>query len=494
MRTGSFRPLFTKEYFLVLLPLFFVLHGYTENFPLISSKSALLLFGLYSISFLLFASLIYLLNRNRRKAAIFTFWVMCSFFFFGSFHDLLKKLFTESFITKYTFLLPLLLVTYFVVYYLIKRSNYTFRKLAGYLNILLLLLILLDLVQLFLPRKHENTTAGAQKNFTSCDTCAKPDIYFIVADEYIGNKTLKEQFGFDNGPFEGELRKRGFHIVVNSRSNYNYTPYSIASILNMNYLNGITARSNDNKNRNISYKVINQNTLTGFLSARGYSLVNHSLFDLANQPTEVNSMFFLTKENLITHQTLLGRLNRDLRFNLVTRFKIQSEIRRQTMGVHENNQKLINDTYTTLKSKASGPRFVYTHLMMPHYPYYFDHTGRPYPLDSIVEGNQTNERQYIEYLQYCNMKFLGMLDTILQNSPKPPIIVFMGDHGFRHFTRPTDEAYQFLNLNAIYLPTKDYRGFYDGMSAVNQFRVILNTQFRQSLPLLKDSTIYLREY
>lgn len=494
MRAGFFKELYSKEYFLVLLPLFFVFHGYTANYPLISSNSALLLFGTYSLGFLVFTTLIYLVNRNWRKSAVFTFLVMCSFFFFGSFHDHLKKALSDHFITRYTFLIPLLLVVHLVIYYLIKRSKATFTKLVDYLNILLIVLTLLDIGMLFLPSKPNSSPEAPRMAFHPCDTCAKPDIYFIIADEYIGNKTLQEQFSFDNTPFESELRKRGFHIVTNSQSNYNYTPYSIASILDMNYLEGISNRSNDNQNRNISYKVINKNASTDFLSAQGYSFVNHSLFDLADQPTEINSMFFLTKEKLITHQTLLGRLDRDIRFNLVTRFKIHSEIRRSTMGVLENNQKQINDTYTTLKSVASGPKFVYTHLMMPHYPYYFNHKGQPYPLDSIVEGNQVNKRQYVEYLQYCNKTFLNFLDSIIQHSPTPPIIVFMGDHGFRHFTEPVDRHYEFLNLNAVYLPGKDYKGFYEGMGAVNQFRVIFNTQFNQSFPLLKDSTIYLKEY
>jgi hypothetical protein len=477
-----------------LLPLFFVFHSYAENFPLISGKSAVLLFGTYSASFLLFALLGYLISKNWRKSAVYTVMVMCSFFFFGSFHDLLKIAFGNSIIIKYTFLIPVLFVLYFVVYYLMKKSKATYQKLVGYLNIVLAILIVIDLGKLFLFQKPNVDAEALHLSYNKHDNWEKPDIFFIIADEYIGNKTLKKHFAYDNSAFEKELRTRGFHIVSNSKSNYNYTPYSVASILSLNYLKGISTRSNDPKNRNITYKVINQNTLTDFLSSLGYTFVNHSLFDLANQPTEVNSMFFLTKEKLITHQTLLGRLDRDVRFNLVTRFKIDTEIKRLLLSTLENNKKLLNDTYATINTKAKRPKFVYTHLMMPHYPYYFDRNGRPYPFDSIMEGKQVDKRQYIEYLQYCNRSFLTLLDTILKNYQKPPIIIFMGDHGFRHFTEPVDKEYQFHNLNAIYLPSRDYGDFYDSISAVNQFRVILNTQFKQKFPLIKDSTIYLKEY
>ena len=38
-----------------------------------------------------------------------------------------------------------------------------------------------------------------------------------------------------------------------------------------------------------------------------------------------------------------------------------------------------------------------------------------------------------------------------------------------------------MNLNAIYFPEKNYSGFYDDISNVNQFRVLLNKEFEQHL-------------
>jgi hypothetical protein len=48
-----------------------------------------------------------------------------------------------------------------------------------------------------------------------------------------------------------------------------------------------------------------------------------------------------------------------------------------------------------------------------------------------------------------------------------------------------------MNLNATYLPEKNYSEFYDNISNVNQFRVLLHKEFEQPLSLLKDSTIFL---
>jgi hypothetical protein len=69
--------------------------------------------------------------------------------------------------------------------------------------------------------------------------------------------------------------------------------------------------------------------------------------------------------------------------------------------------------------------------------------------------------------------------------------MLLGDRGFRQGIKKEEREYVFPNLNAIYLPDKNYRLSYDSISNVNQFRVFFNTQFEQHLPLLKDSTIFL---
>jgi hypothetical protein len=159
----------------------------------------------------------------------------------------------------------------------------------------------------------------------------------------------------------------------------------------------------------------------------------------------------------------------------------------------KNNVNIYSLTWKLAEQKTASPKFVYSHLMMPHYPYYFDKNGMEKPFETLVEGNQQNKEAYIGYLQYANNKFLALVEHILKSSKTPPIIILMGDHGFRHFTNPVEAKYHFLNLASVYLPSKDYTGFKDSLSGVNLFRTILNTSFNQRLPLLKDSTSYLKD-
>ena len=495
MKVSAHMPIFRKEYFVFLLPVFFIIHAYVANYPLISLKDVWIVFGWNLFAAVLINLLFFFLFNNWRKAALYTFCLLCFQFCFGIVHDILKKNADESIIVKYSFIIPCSIILLSLLFYLIKKSNHSFNRITSYLNTLFLIVIVFEGFTFLLKgTKNMNTSQQVNQILNKCDTCSTPDIYLIIADEYAGKRELKEILKFDNADFESALEQRGFYIAKNSKSNYNYTPYSVASIVSMKYLENISQKSNDNKNRNISYQQINDNEMIRVLKNYNYQFINLSFFDFAGQSTVVDNMFFLTRKKMLTSQTFTSRLKKDIGFNLVTRFKIKSEIKRLTYSTFKNNQKILDDTYTVINQSSNVPRFIYTHLMMPHYPYYFNASGQPSPIASLMEEHQQQQNNYIGYLRYCNKIFLQLIDAILQKSKKPPIIIFIGDHGFRHFIHPVDQRYHFMNFNSIYLPNKDYTGFYDSISGVNQFRIILNKQFKTNFPLLKDSSSFMKEY
>src|SRR4030095_16478302 len=130
---------------------------------------------------------------------------------------------------------------------------------------------------------------------------------------------------------------------------------------------------------------------------------------------------------------------------------------------------------------------------MPHYPYLFDRNGHQL---SFEESQQDGRKDlYLEYLQYCNKKCLALIDSILKKDGTGPIIIFMSDHGFTKYDPSAiDPSYNFDNMINVYFADQNYSEFPDTLSNVNLFRFILNKQFKQRLPLLKDSTIFLKEY
>ena len=483
-----------KPLYLLLLPLFFVFHGYRENYDFVPVPDALKLTGIYLFTAAILFLAGWMITKNLNRAGLIAFCILGFHFFFGSIHDGLKSLSANGFISRYSFILPLAVIVLAILIFCLVKKKPRLRRLTVYMNLLFIFLLLIDAAWLAVKIQRTNTDEqiNLPEGFSRCDTCQKPDVYFIIADEYAGNKELSEVFYFDNSEFTNALAARGFHTVPYSFSNYNYTPFSIASALNMEYLQ-LSGKIRTRPDVTYCFDKIRHNNLLRFLKNHGYSFYNFSFFDFEGQPARVRETFLPAKTRLITGQTLLSRIDRDIRFNLVTRFKSESELRRLTFANKENNQNIINLTLEAARKKINNPKFIFTHLMMPHYPYYYDKNGNERPFELLTEGNQVNQEHYIEYLQYCNKRFLSLIDELKTASATPPVIIFMGDHGFRHFTKPVSEHYYFLNHSSVHLPTRQYSAFKDTTSAINFCRSILNSAFAQKLPLLKDSTSYLAD-
>lgn len=443
---------------------------------------------------LIVTSVNWLFYRNFIKASVISFCLMAIFFFFGSIQDLLRKHFAGSFFSRYSFILSLFLLLLILLINWMKKTKSSLVKLTLYLNILLLVLCGIDVLWLGQRMLVQGRKSGINFSDTSlfpCRSCNRPDIFFIILDEYSGNTALKQVFHFDNSTFEKQLEQRGFYVAKQSNSNYNYTPFSVASILNMKYLDLNMAKKAPG-NIDYCYQQIRNSNVIKFLMTNGYMFSNYSIFDFNDRPAINYDSFLPNNTSLITSQTFLSRLSKDISYNISTgKWKLKWGLKKRTYEHLSNNENVIRAVKERASEKTNVPKFVYAHLMMPHYPYYFDSKNRPLPIQKLLPGEETNKENYIEYLQYCNSRILDLVDNIIRNSDRSPIIMLLGDHGFREGVEREEQRYAFMNLNAIYLPEKNYSGFYDSISNVNQFRVLLNKEFEQHLSLLKDSTIFL---
>ncbi len=474
-------------HFLYLFPLFFVFHNFVQNRNAVTAVDFLELYAEYLLAtFVLFGICLWQF-KNRNKAAIAAFAMMFFHFFFGAVQYGLKHVSNDFFLAKYSILLPLSLALFVLLFIFLKRTNRSFNRFALYLNAALLLLLLTDVPAFF---KGGSQQSSSLVQLRLCDTCAKPDVYFIIADEYADSTSLSQAFDFNNHAFLASLRSYGFHIN-HGRAAYNFTQYAVASLYQMNYLPGIDRRNSSKKDINTCYGAINQNELLTFFQKSGYEMKNFSLFNLANIPAKAEYKFVPMGKTLISSQTFLQRIQRDLGYHLVTTLKLKSAIARYAYYARENNEKLLQLLRDETARQSAKPRFIFTHIEMPHYPYYYDSSGHERPLEFLVAGNEANKAAYVDYLYYANGVFLRLMDAILKQSSKPPVIVFMGDHGFREFGNndPGNEKYYFMNFNSVYLPNKNYAAFYDGISGVNQFRAVMNAAFGQRLPMLKDSSV-----
>ncbi|MBD0288576.1 MAG: hypothetical protein ICV79_24610, partial [Flavisolibacter sp.] len=313
-------------WYIFLLPLFFILHGYNENFGLIpiseivtlSIKYALVTFVVFIVSNLLF--------NDIKKAVVFSVILLCIYFFFGAFHDFLKRYIPSGFFISYKFLLLLIFLIIISGIILIKRARRDFTEIARYVKYTLSVLILLEVgttgYYLITGKAGKNNIAPDKIKLASVSSCAatKPDIFFIVFDEYTSSKGLQEDFNFSNHYLDSLLREHRFFISADSKSNYNSTPFSIASTLNFDYLmSGSEGEVLTAKKFLQAERAVKENRLTPFLKQQGYLLKNYGCMDLNDASAQTKPYFNEVVTNLIDGQTITSRIRRDIWWRFTTR-------------------------------------------------------------------------------------------------------------------------------------------------------------------------------
>src|SRR5437762_14020871 len=98
---------------------------------------------------------------------------------------------------------------------------------------------------------------------------------------------------------------------------------------------------------------------------------------------------------------------------------------------------------------------------------------------------------YLTQLKYSNKLIRQITECLLSDTTRQKIIIFQGDHGYRHFAdAPINKQYG--ALIAFYFYNKNYSGLNKSMSNVNTYRIIINRFFEGRLPLLQDSIVLMK--
>jgi hypothetical protein len=130
-----------------------------------------------------------------------------------------------------------------------------------------------------------------------------------------------------------------------------------------------------------------------------------------------------------------------------------------------------------LLPEMAGPKFIYAHMIIPHPPHVFNPDGSVNLNAENVDGQVGLPIQ----LDYLNPQIVEIARNIIEHSKVDPIIIIEGDHGFANLQRTSI-------LLAMYLPDGGERYLYPTISLVNTFRIIFNTYYGTSLPLLEDKS------
>jgi hypothetical protein len=147
---------------------------------------------------------------------------------------------------------------------------------------------------------------------------------------------------------------------------------------------------------------------------------------------------------------------------------------------------------------VDDPKFVFAHIMCPHWPYVFDADGKPIEVsDWHLDREPHHAEKYVGQISFVNKKVEALVDQILSASTVPPIIILQGDHGLRLTLAKSDDKDNptgasardaHMILNAFYLPRGGDALMYESVSPVNTFRILLNFYFDADLELLPDES------
>jgi len=438
---------------------------------------------------LLFLLLRVILRSIHRGALLSMLWLVL-FFSHGHAYDLLAKKYPDFDFTWWMaggwgllFVLALFWAS---------RPKLNFASSAAGLNVIALGLVVMSSWQVISGSGTSSAHAlGADHAPVQADLVKPgnpPDIYYFILDSYGRADGLYTAYHYDNSGFLGALEARGFYVAECSQSNYVRTEISLASSLNMMYLQELDDEFKpDSTKRRTLWNSLKHSAVRYNFENLGYKTVNFASgfawleLDDADEfiaPPPFSSG--MTDFEGVFLRTTLARYAQDWGW-------IDADA---MMGQEFRDR--FNSIFDSVDEVAgmSEPTFAYIHVISPHPPFVFDPDGNPtYPPDFWNEDREyppdLYAKGYVNQIQYLNGKMLAAIDMILAESETPPIIIIQGDHG--PWMQPRNK--RMWILNAYYLPGHNDE-LYSTITPVNTFRLVFNTYFGGKYDMLKDVSYF----
>ena len=487
---------------LILFPVFFILETWFRYKGLLNIRDTVLSFFIVQIIIIVAFVIFNLILKNKLKAGIIVTAFSFLYLYFGSIKVSLGNIQYISIMSHYKVFVPILLALFtFFVFKIVKRKNVTGLNL--FINILFATYLLLELIKTTFPDKENIKIATIETaSFGNSPAVeASPNIYYLLFDCYPSAVYQQQVLGITNNFLDSLLKLKKFYVVKNSTSNYSNTAFSLASTFGMNYIEGIdTAEQMSPLLYNKAMNMVKKAPLFPLLKKAGYNFANLSIFDFADKPALQKEKFLsITTNQIIFYFSFYDCIRRDLFWQLLPTLhkkSIQKEkgYLKKLLGPHKAHNRQLIDTLSgsAFFSRTKRPFFLYAHFEMPHFPYFYDAKGNPYPDDSIYTSSLINDREkFAGYIEYTNQQIKKIVENILLQTKGNDIIIVQSDHGIIDID-PTRKDDAFRNVSAFYFPDNEYSLLYEGMSNVNSFRVLLNKYFQQQLPLLKDNSFFTR--
>jgi hypothetical protein len=301
-----------------------------------------------------------------------------------------------------------------------------------------------------------------------------PDIYYIIFDEFAGFPANSAYFHSNTiAQFKTFLEQHNFFVAANSRAVTINTQTEMATRLNLQQYK----LSDDPA---VTNAVLDNSKVMQVLKSYGYTTAVLNMF-FQGIHADYNLTYDAQQVSGMAADQFKRAFFDDTMFDAFSGYFLSAS------EAEQKQRDLILYTLertANLPSDIHSPKFVYTHLLLPHDPYIFDRDGNLLP----PEDNYDNHFYLGQYEYTAKLAEDLVTKLLAQADPaNPPVIILQSDEGARNIQRRDHnnvilggvmENYPIANayyiLNALYLPGYDTRQLPDNLPPIDTFVVVLN--------------------
>jgi hypothetical protein len=451
----------------------------------------------------------WLLLRRIDTAALFASSVLLLAFSYGRIYDGLKDLgLSGTTLVRHRFLLPAMAMLVVAIFLFLRRQKATVT--TPYLNFAAAVACALPLAALLATGGQRLASSRGLAGEAACELSPSrsqslPDVYLIIMDAYERDDVLRELHGFDNSSFLERLEGLGFYVARGSLSNYRHTELSLASLLNMDYIQSFPGvQTSGRYNQWAIVQKIKANRVRTELECLGYTTVALETGAFWTEWDDADH-YLRRRAGPLGAMGLLGGATRFegqfLETTLVRAYldSVKSmtagETRLLTPAAESRDLILFQLDQLSRLASLPSPKLVFVHILSPHPPFLFGPSGEPVELGSFDTGRSSAPTEaeqlaaYADQVSFLNSRLLEAVEVILRDSPGETVIILQGDHGWAD----RDMEDKLSILNAYRLPGIGREVFYPTVTPVNSFRLILDSYFGSNLGTLDDISYYSTE-
>jgi hypothetical protein len=431
--------------------------------------------------------------KDWKKAGVLVTGINILFFSYGHIFTYLKGTEIAGVLVGRHQVLAAVWLGIFVGLFLWIRGRNDLQVLTSSLNFMTALLLIFPLYTLisfwYSNLNIHETKLSEDRSTSGLEASAEsPDVYFFILDQYARSDVLLQYFDYDNSAFINGLKDLGFYVASCSQSNYPYTTASLAGTLNFNYIPTLGDEFKpENKSFLAMQQAIKNNRVKAVFRKMGYQIIAFETGYNFTELEDADIFYKLSSTKINNFEALLLRstaLLIPMDLGLLDRYSLTDDERKRERILFVLDQ-------VENVSSLPGKKFVFVHLAIPHPPFVFGPNGEEFVIQPHYENGETGYKRndfrlgYHNQVIFISSKILNTVSKIVAKSSRTPVIIIQGDHG--PITIPNEKRMNILNA---YLFPEAKPDLFPALTPVNNFRLVFDTYFNGSLPLLPDKSFY----